>query len=136
MPLHLLLVAAGGAVGASLRYLLTLALRPRAHDEFPLATLIANLVGCFLIGALMAWIARQGEGPGPGENARLLLGVGLLGGFTTFSAFAWETTALLAAREYGRAGLYVAASNGLGLLAAAAGLGLVLLLLPTAAGRA
>lgn len=90
-------VAIGGAVGAVLRYQLgrgmTAWLGPNAITAFPWATLTANVVGSLAMGVLVGWLARYGSGEG--EQMRLLLGVGLLGGFTTFSAFSLEMMSLV-----------------------------------------
>lgn len=112
-----LLVAVGGACGAVARWAVGtwLAPAPDAFPAFPLATLVVNVVGCACLGAL----ASTTE---PKDSARLLLGTGVLGGFTTFSAFGLETVALLRTGATGLAALNVAANMGLGLAAAALGL--------------
>ncbi|AOL24423.1 CrcB protein [Erythrobacter litoralis] len=98
-----LLVMTGGALGALGRYQLgraiTHALGPMQIGQFPWATLAANVIGCGAMGLLFGWLARSGGGS---EALRLLLGVGLLGGFTTFSAFSLEMLLLM---ERGSAGL-------------------------------
>jgi CrcB protein len=90
-----LAVALGGGFGAWLRYLVgraTLAtIGPAAATAFPWATLLVNASGSFAMGLLAGWLARHGTG---GEGWRLLLGVGVLGGFTTFSAFSLEVVNL------------------------------------------
>ena len=91
-----LYVALGGAIGAVTRYQLgrglTAVLGPQAVSSFPWATLTANVVGSLAMGILAGWLARHSAG---GEHLRLLLGVGLLGGFTTFSAFSLEMMMLI-----------------------------------------
>ena len=89
-----LLVAAGGAVGASARYAATLLMRP-GSGTFPWYTLGVNVVGSFLLGLLMA-LLPEGDA---GERLRLLLGVGVLGGFTTFSAFSVDALTLAQQQE-------------------------------------
>ena len=90
-------VALGGAIGASLRYQLgrgmTHWLGPTAVTAFPWATLAANVLGSLAMGLLAGWLARHGSAEG--EQLRLLLGVGLLGGFTTFSSFSLEMMLLV-----------------------------------------
>ena len=90
-------VALGGAIGAVLRYQLgrgmTAWLGPQTVSVFPWATLAANVIGSLAMGLIFGWLARHGSGQG--EQVRLLLGVGLLGGFTTFSAFSLELMLLI-----------------------------------------
>jgi fluoride exporter len=83
-------IALGGGIGSTLRYLLARAL-PRAGDAFPVATLIANLLGSFLLGALVVAVLEIWR---PHRLVRPALGTGLLGGFTTFSTFAVEVRSL------------------------------------------
>lgn len=90
----LLLVMFGGAVGAGFRYHIgTVALR-NLGPAFPWGTWIVNLLGGLLMGVLAGLLARQFT-PVEGEPLRLLVGVGVLGGFTTFSAFSLETANML-----------------------------------------
>jgi len=110
-----MLVAAGGALGSMLRYGVSLLSVAWLGAGFPWGTLAVNVLGSAAIG-LCAGLGVQGE-------MRLLLVTGLLGGFTTFSAFSLETMGL-AERSAPLAALYVAASIGLGLLACALGWGL------------
>ena len=102
-----LLAFLGGGLGALGRYGLALIL-PRAGEGCPWATLGANLIGSFLIGLIAARVMAD-------ETWRVFVVVGLLGGFTTFSAFSYETVGLLQQREIGLAFAYVGASVVLGL---------------------
>ena len=115
----LLYVALGGALGASGRYALGGALAKLMGPEFPWGTLAVNVLGGFLMGALVGWLAVKASG---GENLRLLLGVGVLGGFTTFSSFSLETLRMIENKSYGLAAGYISASVGLSILALFAGL--------------
>jgi CrcB protein len=121
--INLALVGAGGALGAMARYLTGqgyLRLFGPAHPY--LATLFVNVVGGLLMGLLVGVLAlRISEG---GDRLRLLLGVGVLGGFTTFSAFALEAVAMLERRSYGAFFGYVTTSVVFSI--AALGLGLLL----------
>jgi len=83
-----LIVMAGGAVGSLARYVAGTAIMSRYGGRFPLATLVVNATGCFLIGVIMTALTREAA---PHPNWRLLLVVGFLGGYTTFSSFAYET---------------------------------------------
>ncbi len=102
-------VALGGALGSVLRFLTV------AAFGAPLATLAVNVVGSFLMGAGFVLLAGRGSIAGP------LLMTGVLGGFTTFSAFSLDTLKLWQSGEAAQAAAYVAASVGLSLLAVAAG---------------
>jgi CrcB protein len=104
-----LLVALGGAVGAVARYQLGRFVTGWAGPNlsFPWATFSANVIGSLAMGLLVGWFARHASG---GDNLRLLLGVGLLGGFTTFSAFSLELVLLVERGTHGMAALYAAAS--------------------------
>ena len=89
-------VALGGAIGSLLRYQagrgMTRWLGAEAVTAFPWATLTVNVVGSLAMGLLAGWLARHGQG---GVLWRLFLGVGVLGGFTTFSAFSLEMMLLI-----------------------------------------
>ena len=115
---HAAAVAGGAAVGALLRWGAGLAFNA-AWAGFPLGTLLVNCLGGLLIGVAMVWFARS-----PDESLRLLLVTGLLGGFTTFSAFSAESLGLLQRGHWGLALLHSAA-HLLGALACTA-LGFVL----------
>ena len=114
---EVLLVGAGGFVGAVLRYLVSLAL---ASWAFPLATLIVNVVGSFTIG-YVAGLMEKGSLDGVHRH---FVAVGLLGALTTFSTFSLETIALLKAGSHGAAALSVVLNVVLALFAARAGLAL------------
>jgi CrcB protein len=89
-----LLVMLGGAAGSALRYGISLAIMNRWQPWFPIATVVVNVTGCFLIGVVLTLLAeRHLIDPRLG----LLLATGFLGGYTTFSSFAYETDTL--ARE-------------------------------------
>lgn len=113
-----LLVFAGGGVGSVLRYGLATAVQRVTPGAFPAGTFLVNLAGCFAIGVVgTLGLERAGLSP----EARTFLMVGVLGGFTTFSTFAWETLGLLSVKDVARAVLYVGGSVGLGLLGAVLG---------------
>ncbi len=97
-------VGVGAALGAWLRWALGLALN-HALPLFPLGTLLANLVGAYLIGVSMGWIAQTGA---MSPELRLFVITGFLGGLTTFSTFSAESLSLLQAGRYEVALLHVA----------------------------
>jgi fluoride exporter len=116
----LLLVAAGGAAGSVARYMLSLwTMQAAGMPRFPLGTFAVNVLGCLLAGVLAGLAARQAWLE---ADTRLLLMVGVLGGFTTFSAFGIETAQLLRRGEWLLAGGYVAGSVLLGIAAVLLGL--------------
>ena len=102
----LLAIALGGVAGAEARYGLDEAL-PHAAGDFPWATLLINTTGCLLIGVLMVLLL---ELTSPHRLLRPFLGVGVLGGYTTYSTFAGDTRQLVAAHEPALALGYVAAT--------------------------
>ncbi len=117
----LFLVMLGGAIGAGFRYHIgTVALR-NLGPGFPFGTWIVNLLGGLLMGVLAGVIART---PVEGEPLRLFLGVGVLGGFTTFSAFSLETFNMLSRGEYVMASAYAVSSVAGSVLMLVFGLGL------------
>lgn len=113
-----LLVALGGASGAWLRFAAG-RLIGHAGSPFPWATLSVNVAGSLAMGLLAGWLARHGSG---GESWRLLIGVGLLGGFTTFSAFSLELVLMIQRGSVGLALAYVILSVAAGIAALFAGL--------------
>ncbi len=116
-------VAFGGAIGAWLRYLVgrtwMRAIGLIAATAFPWATLTVNFLGSFAMGVLAGWLARYGQG---GEGWRLLLGVGVLGGFTTFSAFSLEIVDMANRGAFATAAIYISVSLAGGILGLFAGL--------------
>ncbi len=114
-------VAAGGALGSTARWVVAeLLRRPAGPPGFPWATFSVNITGALALGWLVGWAVGASLAP---EHRAFLL-VGVLGGFTTFSAFAFETLGLLQNGQYARAALYVSASVVLSVGAAALGFGI------------
>lgn len=107
----LLVVGAGGALGAAARYGAG-QLWPWRPGEFPWATFVVNVSGCFALGLLMVFLVEVWAGS---RYLRPFLGVGLLGGYTTFSTLALETRDLLTSGHQQTAGLYLAGSLAAGL---------------------
>ena len=105
MP-NLLLVMLGGAIGAGLRHEAGRLALARFGPGFPWGTLFVNLIGGALIGLLAGWFARAGAN----EGMRLFLAVGVLGGFTTFSAFSLEAGSMIQRGELAATAFYVCAS--------------------------
>ena len=112
--LKIVMIAVGGGAGAILRYAIA-GLGQRLSDgTFPIGTLLVNILGCFVIG----FAGARFLGPHLlAEPYRLLLFVGLLGGFTTFSTFGWESFMLINDGQWMRAGLNILLSNVFGLAA-------------------
>ena len=115
-----LTVALGGAIGASARHGLSLAMLRFFGPGFPIGTLLANVIGGLLMGVLMGWLVR--DMPTEANSIRLFAGVGVLGGFTTFSAFSLEALRMLETKSYGVFFGYVGASVILSIAAVALGL--------------
>ncbi len=115
----MLAIAAGGAIGSVLRYVLGVAVYRATPVPFPAGTLLVNVLGCLAVGLAYVWfVERAAASP----ELRAFVIVGVLGGFTTFSTFSLETIVLLMQQSYGRAALNVIASVGLCLLATGAGI--------------
>ncbi len=114
-------VAAG--LGAAFRYLLDRTIQHLHDTAFPWGTLVINLTGSFVLGLTTGLATHHGLS----NHVAEVVGIGLCGGFTTWSTYCWESVALAESPAFGRAAAYVAGSVVLGLGAAAAGLGLALL---------
>ena len=112
-------VCAGGGLGALARYALGIWIVQRAGTTFPLHTLLINVSGSLIIGALLVLLTERFE---VDPAWRLFLVVGFLGGYTTFSSYSFEAVTLLTAGEWGPAAWYVLGNNGLGLVACFAGM--------------
>lgn len=103
----LLLVALGGALGSSLRYLVGQWTLVNLGPGLPFGTWAVNILGGLAMGLLAGWLSRVNEG---GEGLRLLFGVGVLGGFTTFSAFSLEVFNMINRGDIALAGAYAVSS--------------------------
>lgn len=116
---HLLLVALGGAVGASLRFGINLAMVTWFGKAFPYATLTVNIIGSFFMGLLFSAIEH---GIIADQTWRALVGIGLLGAFTTFSTFSMDTLLLLQQQEWFKAILNILLNVCVCIFAAAVGM--------------
>lgn len=115
---ELLLIFIGGGTGSVLRYLVG---RCLGSSAWPWGTFAVNIIGCFLIGLIGTWIARHSLSP----DLRLLLVVGLCGGFTTFSTFSNEALGLMRSSQLLLALAYIVGSVALGVIAAYVGTKLI-----------
>ncbi len=113
-------LAVAGAFGAVLRYAVDHAFQRRARSDFPLGTLVVNVTGAFLLGLLVG----SADHHGLSTAWVTVLGTGLVGAYTTFSTFTFDTVRLLENAEWGATAINIAASLGAGLTAAALGLAL------------
>jgi len=119
MMSHMLLAAAGGAMGAGTRYLVNVGFGRWLGSGFPWHTLFVNIIGSLLMGLLIEAFALRYHGS---MDMRTFLTTGLLGGFTTFSAFSLDFALLVERKQELAAGLYLATSIGLSIMALFAGL--------------
>jgi CrcB protein len=116
------IVFLGGGLGSTLRHVVNIAASKLLGIGFPYGTLTVNIVGSFIMGVLAAIFALAVE---PSQHWRLFLTTGVLGGFTTFSAFSLDTALLIERGKTGEAVLYAAVSVGVSLLALFLGLALI-----------
>lgn len=117
-PGQIALVAAGGAVGTLIRYLLQQTVPPTG---FPVATMGINIVGAFLLGLLISSLARRGPDTGRRRSLRFLLGTGALGGLTTYSALALDSVSLAGGADASNSAIYAFGTLIIGVAAAAIG---------------
>ncbi len=119
---NILLVLVGSAAGGSARYITSLIIQSKNTNQFPIGTFMINLIGCFTIGMIYAFAARNAT---TGSDIKLLLATGFCGGFTTFSAFAFENLALFKSGLHLTALIYIILSVVLGILAVVLGASLI-----------
>ena len=117
---NIFLIAAGGGIGAVSRYIVTVFAAGRLGTAFPWGTMSVNLLGSFLMGALMMGLLQTRWEMS--ETCRMLLTVGFLGGFTTFSSFSLETLTLLMNHNFLLAGANIFVNCAGGILAAFLGM--------------
>lgn len=116
-----LLASAGGAIGAGARHLVNITAARLLGTSFPWATLTVNVVGSFLMGYLIEYLILRLSGS---PEMRTFLATGILGGFTTFSAFSLDVAQLIERKQAGLAAVYVAGSVGISVLMLYAGMAL------------
>lgn len=123
--MNIIVIAVGAAIGANLRYSLSLWAAQRWGASFPYGTLIVNVIGSFVIGLVLVLATTRLS---LSEPVRLLIVTGLLGGFTTFSSLSFETYSLITNDSWQAAGIYLASSFGLGMAGVFLGAGVARLL--------
>ena len=120
----ILLVFLGAGLGGVARHLVNITAPRLVGYGFPFGTMCINVLGSFLIGCIAGWLVFRADASWS-QHARLFTVTGILGGFTTFSAFSLETALLVERGEMGLAALYVAGSVAFSLVAVFAGLALI-----------
>src|SRR5688572_7460799 len=115
---HAIIVGVGGFLGSALRYLSVQWVDRKMNSIFPYGTLLVNVLGSLILGLIVGYSLRVNMPP----NWRLFLSAGFCGGFTTFSAFAFENVTLLQQKMIGTSLAYTAISVGAGFLAMALGI--------------
>ncbi len=116
---NIVLVALGGAIGATARYLLSGFAERTLGPGIPWGTFSANILGSLLLGVLVGWLAFKVDGA---PNWQLFLGTGVMGGFTTFSTLSMETMLMIERKAYAQAATYALGSLALGVIAIFVGL--------------
>lgn len=119
MMYQILLVGLGGGIGSILRFLTSVLTAKYYSSPFPLSTFAVNVLGCFLIGLLIGAIGQNVQS---NQDLKFLFIIGFCGGYTTFSAFAYENFTLIQNNNYGTLVLYIGLSVITGLLAVWLGL--------------
>ncbi len=114
----ILAIGTGSFLGGISRYLLSQFVQAKFMSTFPFGTFVVNILGCFLIGIVFGFADRNAMS----QEWRLFLATGLLGGFTTFSAFSNETIGMIRDGQFGYAIAYLALSVFIGLLATFSGI--------------
>ena len=117
-----LIVFLGGGFGAAIRHGVNLAAARALGTAFPYGTMLINITGSFIMGLVVAYFAFKGDAS---QHWRLFLTTGILGGYTTFSAFSLDVALLYERGETGLAALYVLGSVAVSIVALFAGLALV-----------
>ena len=118
--IKLLLVFVGGGLGSMARYMVGVAALRTFGPNWPYGTFAVNVIGGFIMGCLVGFLAhRDLSDP---ERLRIFIGVGILGGFTTFSSFSLDAAAMIERKDYGLAAGYIALSVALSIGALFAGL--------------
>ena len=120
-----LVVGAGGALGAIARYYVSEWMGVFAGQSMPWGTFTVNVLGSFVLGFLLVWL----QAVAPNDQIRQFAAIGVLGSFTTFSTFSYETVTLVRAGEVLRAGGYALGSMVVGVLAVMIGIGLATVIL-------
>ncbi len=115
-------VAAGGAIGAVLRYFVSMRATDWLGISFPYGTLIVNILGSFIMGAFIGYLAKTLP---HSMELRAFVAIGILGGFTTFSAFSLDAVSLIENGHLGQGAIYIISSVLVSILALFAGLYLV-----------
>lgn len=116
---HLMFAVFGGAIGSGLRFSVGALMLRTMGPGWPWGTFTVNLVGSLIMGLVMGWFAFKGSG---GGSAQIFIATGILGGFTTFSAFSLETSRMIETKAYAQAALYAGSSVILGVCMVFAGL--------------